>query len=352
MKIWFPVIKGGSGTDVYTRRLAHALERRGIDTEISWFPTYYQMAPFLLSRIRPPSGTSLIHANSWNGFAFRRAGIALIVTEHLPVFDPGYTPYKTLPQRVFHATLIRCYESASLRVASAITAVSRATAQSLAAHMGVDRAVVIPNWVNTSIFRPREKEIPAARSAFRLLFIGNLSRRKGADLLRPIMAALGPGFELRFTSGLRKSRVLAAAANCVPLGQLNGDAELLHAYHDSDALLFPSRLEGLPQVPLEAMACAKPVIGAHIRSTAEVVEHGVSGILCPVDNIQAFVSACRELAHRPETLEEMGRAARRRVQEHFSEEQIIPQYIALYEKLVSEAPTDAGTPGAYGKDDY
>ena len=333
MKIWFPIIEGGSGTDVYTRRLAHALERRGIDTEISWFPTYYQMAPFLLSRICPPLGTSLIHANSWNGFAFRRAGIALIVTEHLPVFDPGYTPYKTLPQRVFHATLIRCYESASLRVAAAITAVSRATAQSLAAHMGVDRAVVIPNWVNTSIFRPREKKIPAVRSAFRLLFIGNLSRRKGADLLRPIMAALGPGFELRFTSGLRKSRVLAAAANCVPLGQLNGDAELLHAYHDSDALLFPSRLEGLPQAPLEAMACAKPVIGAHIRSTAEVVEHGVSGILCPVDNIQAFVSACRELAHPPETLEEMGRAARRRVQEHFSEEQIIPQYIALYEKL-------------------
>jgi glycosyltransferase involved in cell wall biosynthesis len=160
--------------------------------------------------------------------------------------------------------------------------------------------------------------------------------RKGADLLAPIMRELVPDFELRFTSGLRDLKINDAVPNMIPLGRLAEDSQLQEAYHQCDALLFPSRFEGLPHAPLEAMACGKPVIAANSSSLAEVVEDGVTGILCPTDDIGAFVTACRRLADNPEVLREYGKAARRRVEEYFSEDVIIPQYISLYERLCDE----------------
>ena len=160
--------------------------------------------------------------------------------------------------------------------------------------------------------------------------------RKGKDLLVPIMRNLGPEFELRLTTGLRGSKTAHRTQNIVSLGRLNEETELIKAYQECDALLFPSRFEGFGYVALEAMACGKPVIATNTSSLPEVVEQGVTGILCPPDDIHAFVTACRKLADNREILHKYGQDARRRAVELFSEDLIIPQYIALYEKLVKE----------------
>jgi glycosyltransferase involved in cell wall biosynthesis len=81
------------------------------------------------------------------------------------------------------------------------------------------------------------------------------------------------------------------------------------------------------------MACGKPVIAADISSLRELVETGVSGILCPKDDVEAFASACRDLTRTPEKLHAYGMAARRRIEERFAEERIIPQYLKLYREL-------------------
>ena len=332
MKVWFPTVRGNSGADVYTRRLAEALQHRGVATEITWFSTYYQFAPFLLRHAPTPPGTDIIHTNSWNGFAFRRSGIPLVVTEYHCVLDPRYRPYKNLAQQIFHKNMIRRFEMASFRAASAITAISHFTASSMADTLGIRPCRVIPSMVDTTTFVPLSQNVPPGQRPFQLLFVGNLSRRKGADLLLPIIRELGPRFELRFTSGLQNWKPIHIAPNMVPLGRLD-DGELIEAYRQCDALLFPSRFEGFGLVALEAMACGKPVIAANNSALPEVVEDGKIGILCPTDNIHAFVSACRKLADDPETRAQYGQAARRRAVELFSEDLIIPQYIALYEKL-------------------
>ncbi len=333
MKIWFPVIKGGSGTDVFTRRLADALKRRGIATEITWFSTYYQFAPFLLRYVSPPPGTNIIHANSWNGFAFKRPGIPLVVTAHLNVLDPIYQPYKNPAQQLFHDIAIRRFERASFRAASAITVVSESTRRSLGETAKRQAMQVIYNWIDTAAFTLGDRYRPPSTRPFQLLFVGNLPRRKGADLLAPIMKELGPGFELHFTSGIRRYKPEELTDNMRPLGRIADEGRLIEIYRQCDALLFPSRLEGFSLVPLEAMACGKPVIATNISSLPEVVLDGVTGFLCPKDDIAAFVTACRNLAYDPETLRQYGKAARRRAEELFSEDIIIPQYISLYEKL-------------------
>jgi glycosyltransferase involved in cell wall biosynthesis len=332
MKVWLPMICGGSGADIFAMRLASALQRHGVTAEITWFSTYFQFAPFLLASSPPPAGTDIIHALSWSAFAFRRKEIPLVVTEQLDVLDSCYRPYKTTAQNLYHQTLIKAFVTTSFKVAHGITAVSYATAASLRKTIGERQIHVIYNSVDTTTFYPKSREpgVP-----IRLLFVGNLTRRKGADLLAPIMKKLGSEFELRFTAGLRDLKLRKPGDNMVPIGRLVGDQSLLDAYHQSDALLFPSRIEGLPIAPLEAMACGMPVIAAHTSSLPEVVEDRVSGFLCNLDDTDSFVSACRKIAENPNTLRAFGEAARRRAESLFSEDVVIPQYIALYRKLLN-----------------
>jgi starch synthase len=334
-KVWFPSILGGSGVDVHTRRLAAALQKRGADATVSWFSTFHQFAPFALARTVPPSGTNIIHALSWCGFAFKRSNIPLLVSEQLDVLDPAYRPYKSLAQELFHQLMVRQFMKKSFTVASAVTTVSRATATSLAQTVNMKSAEVIPNFVDTAVFRPQSDGESVAKT-FRLLFVGNLTKRKGADLLAPIMTKLGEDYELHFTTGLRDGRLRNIPTNMISIGRLTDDAQLVNAYQECDALLFPSRLEGLPIAPLEAMACGKPVIAARTSSMPEVIEHGATGLLCEPDNVNQFVEAAQTLADSPQMRHTYGKTARDRVERKFSEEVVVPQYIELYESLLAK----------------
>jgi len=82
------------------------------------------------------------------------------------------------------------------------------------------------------------------------------------------------------------------------------------------------------------MACGKPIIAARVSSLPEVVEDGVSGILCNPNNVGQFAAACQHLAASPATLQQMGAAARHRAETFFSVSAIVPQYIRLYENLL------------------
>ena len=333
INVWLPAIRGGSGVDIHTSRLALALQRHGVGAEISWYSTYFQFAPWLLAGVAPPPRANIVHALSWSGAAFKRKNLPLVISEQLDVLDPGYRPYKSTAQALYHQTMVRRLMKKSFAAAAAVTAVSNATAASLKRTMQLGSARVIGNFVDTEIFRPQNR--PAGPSKpFRLLYVGNLTKRKGADLLAPIMRQLGNGFELRFTTGLRDGSIDNIPPNMISIGRLTGDRSLVDAYQASDALLFPSRLEGLPIAPLEAMACAKPVIAARISSLPEVVEDGVSGILCEPDNVDQFAAACRRLADSPATLVRYGAAARQRAEALFSESVVVPQYISLYQELL------------------
>ena len=336
MKIWFPTIRGGSGADVYTLRLAEVLQRRGIEAEITWFHTYYQFAPFLLKATPEPPGTDIIVANASSGFAFKRPGIPLAVIEYHCVFDPLYRPHKNFAQHVFHEMLIKHFEFAAFKQASAIIAISAFTAGSLKRVAGIGNAHVIHNWLDTEKFKPSSASGNERSRPFKLLFVGNLSRRKGADLLGPIMEKLGEPFQLNYTAGLRGSKRYHYPPNMIPLGSLS-EEKLIKAYQNCDALLFPSRFEGFGYAALEAMACGKPVIASNSSSLPEVVENGVTGVLCADGDVEALVAACVRLAKDRALCRLMGMAGREHAVKHFSEAVIIPRYLSLFESLLSGA---------------
>ncbi len=336
MKIWLPFVKTGTGTDVFTETLADSLLHRGHEVHLAPFTHGWQYAPWRLRLVREPEGTQVVVANSWNAFAFKRSGIPLVSVEHLLVLDPALADYRSSAQSAFHKTLVRHFERLSADRADAIVAVSEYTARQLRQQLAVSEVRVIYNGVDTSFFAPVAHRPPTPGSRpMRLLFVGTLSRRKGADLLPEIMRRLGPGFELLFTGEPGGNKYVRPGPGLIALGRLDRKA-VLAAYREADVLVFPTRLEGLGLVALEAMACRTPVVASRMGPVVEIIEDGVNGRLCPVDNVNAFADAIRELRDDPDRHSMMGVAARDTVEARFSIDRMTDGYEALFERLVAD----------------
>ncbi|WP_022948403.1 glycosyltransferase family 4 protein [Methylohalobius crimeensis] len=332
--VWFPAVRCGSGTDVFTERLCEALNRSGIRAEITWLPHRAEYAPWTVPAPEPPSWANLVHINSWLPPSLVPHNLPVVVTLHSCVHDPALSPYKSRLQALYHRFWIRSIEAANLGRARRIVAVSRYTADMAKAAFGTPSIEVIYNGIDCQRFAPAPRTA-APHHPFRLLYVGNWSTLKGVDLLAPVMERLGKDFELRYTADRQGRHAhYTLPQNCVNLGRLSGK-DLVRAYQEADALLFPSRLEGFGLVAAEAMACGLPVIAASVSSLPEVVKDRETGFMCPVDDVEAFVAAAWRLADHPAPWYQMRQAGKEWVMKRFSEQNIIEDYFSLYQELAS-----------------
>lgn len=344
MKVWLPYVRGGSGTDMYIRLLAKGLTAVGHQVQMQAFHHNYQYVPWLLRRAPAPAGVDVAVTNSWNGFAFRREDTALVVVEHHSVFDPAYTPYRSFPQAMYHEGLVRRFETWSFAAADAVIAVSQYTADQVAELFPGVTVRAILNGIDTDWFTPAPDPTPRSPGEpFRLLFVGNLTARKGVDLLPKIMGELGPSFHLRYTLGLRTRAAFPNVPYMEPTGRLT-DEEMREAYRGADALLFPTRLEGFGYAAAEAMACGTPVVATNGSSLPEVVIDGETGLLCPVDQVGSFVSAIRRLAENTGLHRTLADAGPRWAAQALSLKAMVEQYMALFESLCDKG-SDTGERG-------
>jgi len=102
----------------------------------------------------------------------------------------------------------------------------------------------------------------------------------------------------------------------------------------ADLVMQPSEHESFGLVPLEAMSCEVPVICTNSGGINEVVEHGVTGYLADVGDIDTMTKyALRILTDRP-FAKEMGRKGQERAKRLFPKAKIVDQYEALYRSLL------------------
>lgn len=330
--VWFPAVRTGTGTDVFTETLVTQLQRRGVHCEITWLPLRAEYAPWTVAIPEPPEWATAAHINTWLHPRFLPSHLPVVATLHHAVHHPDLEPYKGRLRAAYHKHWIRPIERASMRRADRVIAVSQFAADTARQTLLDCPMQVIHNGVDTERFHPPAQRRP--HKPFRLLYVGTWMSRKGVDRLAPIMRKLGGDFELRYTGGPAADKDRAGRpGNMRDIGRLHNADEVVSAMHDADALLFPSRSEGLPLAVLEAMACRLPVIATRGSSIVEIVTDEVTGLLCPRDNIAEFVSACKKMADDPGRHRQMADSARNCVVKSFSIDSMIDAYLETYRSL-------------------
>lgn len=199
---------------------------------------------------------------------------------------------------------------------------------------GVPRTklVHLPNAVNTRAYQPSFGKNDYA------LYAGRLSREKG--LLTLLEASKDVPIPLRIAGtgpleALCKGYVERSGMQHVTFeGYCHGD-QLKDLFRNAAFLVIPSECyENAPMSILEAYAYGKPVIGSDLGGTPELVSNNQTGMLVPAGDVRALAEAMATLWHNHKLLEDMGRAARARVEADFSSERHADRLSEIYRNLI------------------
>jgi N-acetyl-alpha-D-glucosaminyl L-malate synthase BshA len=98
----------------------------------------------------------------------------------------------------------------------------------------------------------------------------------------------------------------------------------------ADLFLLPSAQESFGLAALEAMACEVPVVASKVGGLPEIIENGVTGYVCPLDDIHGMIERSVELLSDPERRTLMGRTAAEMVRTRYCTDLIVPQYEMAY----------------------
>ncbi|UOQ42731.1 N-acetyl-alpha-D-glucosaminyl L-malate synthase BshA [Halobacillus salinarum] len=120
------------------------------------------------------------------------------------------------------------------------------------------------------------------------------------------------------------------------LGKQDQVSELLSI---SDLMLLLSEKESFGLVLLEAMACGVPCIGTNVGGIPEVIDHGESGYIAELGNIEQISKMAVQLLKNPSLLKNFSQYTQKNVTEKFSSSKILEQYEDLYERVLSNEST-------------
>jgi glycosyltransferase involved in cell wall biosynthesis len=187
----------------------------------------------------------------------------------------------------------------------------------------------VPNALDLSVypFRPERGDY--------VLFLGRMSPDKGAH--RAVTIALEAGLPLKIAGKNAEpdereyfdTLVRPHLSSSIEYVGEVSHGEKVELLQHARATLFPIEWEepfGL--VMIESMACGTPVIATRWGSVPEVLDHGRTGVI--VDDWRNTAAALEE-ADRLDPAE-----LRRDVEQHFSPERMVADYVAAYERVLSE----------------
>ena len=224
--------------------------------------------------------------------ARRLTGVPYVLTAHLGDV-PGGAPEQT--DRLFR--VVKPLTRPIWRDAAAVTAVSTHVA-SLAESAYDIKPRVILNGIAKHADAPPD---PAPDGTLRLLFVGRMSVQKNPVFLARVLAALkGRPWRAVFlgdgplAGALREELGRAGVGSQCELRGWADEKEVRAALDRSDVLLMPSLSEGLPVAAIEAAAHGLAICGSAIPGLRDVLEDGVNGWSCPLDDQAAWVRAVEQ----------------------------------------------------------
>jgi glycosyltransferase involved in cell wall biosynthesis len=196
-----------------------------------------------------------------------------------------------------------------------------------------DRLLHIPNFVNTAEHKPSHNEGGYA------LFVGRLSKEKGihtllnaAEHLDVPVRIVGDGpLKAEYEDIARDKKM----THVIFEGYKTGE-DLKRLYENAAFLVLPSECyENAPMTILEAYACGKPAVGSRIGGIAEMIDHGKTGMLFEMGDADQLAECIGDLWTDESLRQQMGHAAREKVEREFSAEAHYEQLMKIYRTLLN-----------------
>lgn len=326
--------------------------------------------PLLQACLERGIPVSAVHAKGpWDLGAVRRFRDEVIHVSPDILCTHGYKPTVLsvlggLPRRLIviafsrgetgESRRVRLYEWAEVRVLARVervVCVSRAQRARLA-RRGVrqETSHLVYNAIDADDFANHDhnaaievrSELGFSSCVHLVAAAGRLSPEKGHRYLVEAVAELGSdGPEAVFAfcgDGVCRRELesladrLGVAGRCRFLGFRH---DLKRIFHAMDLLVLPSLTEGLPNVILEAFACAKPVVATAVGGVPEIVEDGVNGVLVPPRRPDLLARAIRSCLADPQRLRAMGARGREKVRSEFTFEKQAERLEAIYDEVLA-----------------
>jgi len=207
---------------------------------------------------------------------------------------------------------------------------------------------IIPNGVDVDHFSPDVSPIGEfSDGKLNILFVGRLEKRKGVKYLleafRQVkqeipdsrLIIVGPGTRLRRRY---EKHVMKNGLKDVVFTGLVPYEELPRYYKAADVFCAPATgRESFGIILLEAMAVGKPIVASDIEGYANVVSHGVDGLLVPPADKGSLAQALISLLADGSLRQKMGAKGRAKALEH-SWEQIAKKVLNYYVRVLGEPP--------------
>lgn len=326
-----------------------------------------------------PEAVDVVHCHTWYSHL---AGCLVRALYQVPLV---LTTHSLEPHRPWKAEQLGTayqastwIERSAYQTADGVVAVSEAMRLDVQALYDVapGRVRVIHNGVDVEQYRPTPN--PGTLRALGIdpavpfvLFVGRITRQKGIIHLVRAVRHFVPGIQVVLCAGapdtpeigreMAEAVEQARAATPNPLIWIDAmlpREQVIQLYTHAALFVCPSVYEPFGIINLEAMACETPVVASAVGGIPEVVEHGRTGLLVPIETsggdsveprepeqfARALADAVNALMRDPSERERMAQAARRRVEEEFSWAGIARRTLAFYEDLVAAFPRASAAP--------
>jgi len=207
---------------------------------------------------------------------------------------------------------------------------------------------IIPNGIDVVHFSPDVSPIDEfCDGKLNILFVGRMEKRKGLNYLLEAykqvkqeipnsrLIVVGPGTRMRsiYERKVRRSKL----QDVVFIGYTSYD-ELPRYYKTADIYCSPATgRESFGIVLLEAMAIGKPVVASNIEGYANVITHGIDGLLVPPKDKRLLAQALISLMSDASLRQQMGANGILKAK-RYSWENIAQKILSYYMRLLSEPP--------------
>ena len=216
------------------------------------------------------------------------------------------------------------------------------------------KIVYIPNSVDTHKFKPipeNEKNLKKSKLLLKdkilVTFIGGITFRKGINkiidewykvievLPNCYLLLIGPRFKEEGVIGddfcLKDVKQTIKLYNMENNIECTGPVNIVEEYLKiSDLFIFPSFLEGMPNVVLEAMSCGVPVVSYHVSGINDILRDGKEGIIIEQGRVSDFINAVIDLLQNKSLRKLYSESSYNRIRDLFSINMISKQYNEIY----------------------